>query len=135
LGASDSLGSPGVGGNTIFTGTGAGDTVTVHAHTNADTFGFALGTSGSNFTTVIGAQDGDHIDSFGRHLVQASTTASTLSDYITSLGTISSGNTYVGYNGTDTFVVSDYHHKTGAIDIVGNFDNFTFSLGMLTLHP
>jgi hypothetical protein len=49
------------GGDIIKTGTGQGDTVTVGTHTNADTFGFAIGTDGTSFTTITGAQAGDHI--------------------------------------------------------------------------
>jgi hypothetical protein len=56
---------PSGGGDTIVTGTGL-DTVTVGTHTNADTFGIALGTgvvigSSANYTTVTGAQQNDQV--------------------------------------------------------------------------
>ena len=55
------LGS-GHGGDYIATGRGSGDTVTVGASfLPPDTFAFALGTNGTNFTTVSGATAGDHV--------------------------------------------------------------------------
>ena len=60
-GDSVNLGS-GAGGDIIITGTGL-DTVAVRSHTNADTFGFALGTgiSALSQTTVTGARATDKI--------------------------------------------------------------------------
>jgi hypothetical protein len=54
-----------VGQDTIWTGTGSSNFVNVGPHIKlaelADTFGFALGTNGSSFTTISGAQKGDHL--------------------------------------------------------------------------
>src|SRR5262249_7464402 len=98
------LGS-GAGGDTIITGTGriganiiGGDIVTVGDHTKADFFGFALGTDGSSFTTITGAQIGDFLISgnhLGSNVVNSSTSATLLVDFIASL-VLTNGNTYVG---------------------------------------
>src|SRR5262249_36820760 len=65
------------GGDTIITGTGKDDTVQVGTHTNPDTFGFALGTDGTSFTTITGAQAGDHVISDGnlQNVTNVATTA------------------------------------------------------------
>jgi hypothetical protein len=123
------------GGDTIITGTGFFDAVGVAAHTNADTFGFSLGTNGTSFTTVTGAQAGDHVavgnsagvvltdpNGLGSTLIQASTTDTTLASYISSLGTLTNGDTYVGFNQTvkETFIVTATQSgQTGAVEIVG----------------
>ncbi len=135
-GDSVALGS-GAGGDTIITGTGAGDTVYVGAHTNADTFGFSLGTNGSSYTTVTGAQAGDHVIAgiyLGNNVSNNATAAASLAAYISDLGTVHSGDTYVGYNGTDdTFIVTDSASHIGAIEIVGSFTG-TVANHVLTLH-
>lgn len=127
---------PGAGGNTFITGTGADDRITVGAHTNPDTFGFSLQTNGSHYTTVSGAQAADHVilssNNLANTIVQASTTKTTIAAYISSLP-LQSGKTYVGYNGTDTFIVTDVANKIGAIDIVGNFSHNSISGHILTL--
>ena len=48
-----------IGNDKISTGTGASDKINVGSHGSPDTFGFALGTNGSHFTTVTGALSGD----------------------------------------------------------------------------
>ena len=107
------------GGDTIITGKGL-DTVTVDTHTNPDTFGFAKGTDGTSFTTITGAQAGDHVisgNNLGNNVINSATTATTLADFIASLSGNPNGNTYVGYNTTanDTFIVSNH----GAVELVG----------------
>ena len=122
------LGS-GAGGDNIVTGTGL-DTVTVGDHRNADFFNFALNTNGSSFTTITGAQIRDSLSFNGNHLgsnvVNSSTSATTLADFIAGL-VLTNGNTYVGTNGTDTFVVTDYNGQVGAVELVGVFSGHTFS--------
>ena len=134
------LGS-GDGGDTINTGTGL-DTVTVGSHTNPDTFGFALGTNGASFTTITGAQIGDHLTSekafglnleLGINVVNSVTGAMTLADFIAGL-VLTSGNTYVGNNGTDTFVVTDHSGQIGAVKLVGVFTGTAAANHVLTLH-
>jgi len=106
----------------------------------ADTFGFTLGTNGSLFTTISGAQKGDHLiagliagqaSDLGDTPVQSETHAGTISDYISSLGTLTPGDTYVGYNKTSktTYVVTDTASgQTGDVQLVGVFDhNHTFN--------
>jgi hypothetical protein len=121
------LGS-GAGGDTIFTGTGL-DTVTVGDHTKADFFSFALGTNGSSFTTITGAQIGDFLISgnhLGSNVVNSSTSFTTLADFIAGL-VLTNGNTYVGTNGTDTFVVTDFNGQVGAVELVGVFSGHAFN--------
>ena len=143
-GNSDSvtLGS-GAGGDYIATGTGSGDTVTVGAHTSADTFAFALGTNGTYFTTVSGAQgspSGDHVvvngGRLGNTLVSEGTLSpgTTLGSFISSVVvTPTPGDTYVGNNGTDTFIYTDTQTgHTGAIELVGVF-NASIANHVLTL--
>src|SRR5262249_1673729 len=85
-GAGDSValgvtfGTTSPGGDTINTGTGKGDTVKVGKHTNPDTFGFTMGTDGSAFTTITGAQAGDHVISDNKlhKISNVSTTATNL---------------------------------------------------------
>ena len=118
----------GAGGDSIVTGTGL-DTVTVGDHTKADFFDFALNTNGSSFTTITGAQIGDSLMSgnhLGSNVVNSSTSATTLADFIAGL-VLTNGNTYVGTNGTDTFVVTDYNGQVGAVEVVGVFSGHTFS--------
>ena len=136
---SSDLTSP--GGDYIATGTGAGDVVLVGAHTNADTFGFALGTTGVNFTTVSGAAAGDHVvvngGQLGNTLLSGSTGDTSLAAYITSLGTLTQGDTYVGFNTNahDTFIVTDTATgQTGAIELTGvAFQHSTLANHVLTL--
>jgi hypothetical protein len=132
-------GSP--GGDVINTGKGANDQINVGSHFFVDTYGFALGTNGSHFTTVTGAVSFDKVDVNGGQLgnslspLSGTTTQTTLASYIKSLGTLTPGDTYVGHNATDTFVVTDSASgQTGAIEIVGSFANFMiFSPHVLTL--
>ena len=128
--------SSGAGGDFIVTGTGL-DTVTVGDHTKADFFYFALGTNGSSFTTITGAQIGDFLISgnhLGSNVVNSSTSFTTLADFIAGL-VLTNGNTYVGTNGTNTFVVTDYNGQVGAVELVGVFSGHTVSLAnhVLTL--
>jgi hypothetical protein len=121
------LGS-GAGGDRIVTGTGL-DTVTVGDHTKADFFNFALGTNGSSFTTITGAQIGDFLISgnhLGSNVVNSSTSFTTLADFIAGL-VLTNGNTYVGTNGTDTFVVTDFNGQVGAVELVGVFSGHAFN--------
>jgi hypothetical protein len=132
------------GGDVLATGTGAGDTVTVGAHTDADTFAFALGTSGANFTTVSGAAAGDHVvvngGQLGNTLLSGATADTTLATYIKSLGPLTKGDTYVGFINTssahDTFIVTDTASgQTGAIELTGvAFEHSTLANHVLTLH-
>ena len=127
-----------VGGDTVITGTGAHDTVTVEAHSNADTFGFALGTNGSSFTTVFGAQVGDHVVSgndLGNNAVSETGTFASLSDFFSFVTGLhpASGDTYIGRSNTDTFVITDSHGQFGAVDIVGVFTGSTGGTHELTL--
>ena len=116
--------------------------VTVGAHTDADTFAFALGTTGVNFTTVSGAAAGDHVvvngGQLGNTLLSGSTTDATLATYISSLGTLTKGDTYVGFNtsANDTFIVTDTASgHTGAIELTGvAFQTSTLANHVLTLH-
>ena len=126
LGTSAGLNS---GGDYVATGTGAGDIVRVGAHTNADTFAFTFGTSGANFTTVTGAAAGDHVVVNGGQLGNAlsslsgATADTTLASYISSLGTLTKGDTYVGLTPTSvdaTFIVTDSSSgQIGAIELTG----------------
>ena len=94
------------GGDSLTMGTGAGDTITVGFHNHADTFAFALGTGSTNFTTVTGAQSGDHFllnsngngNALGHTLVVEQTQTADMASFITSLGTLTKGDTYIGYN-------------------------------------
>jgi hypothetical protein len=129
----------GAGGDTIITGTGL-DTVTVGSHTSPDTFGFALNTNGASFTAITGAQVGDHLISgntvgnfffnhLGNDVVNSVTGAKDLGGFIASL-VLTNGKTYVGNNGTDTFVVTDYQGQLGAVELVGVvFAGHTFERG------
>jgi hypothetical protein len=123
------------GGDYIATGTGAGDKVTVFTHTNPDTFAFTLGTgivtgTSANYTTVIGAQGsavgGDHVvvnsngngNALGNTLVSVNNGATSMASFITDLGPLQKGQTYVGNDTTDTFVVTETQSgRVGAIDI------------------
>jgi hypothetical protein len=127
------LGS-GAGRDVIVTGTGL-DTVTVGVHTNADTFGFSLGTNGSSYTAVNGAQVGDLVtsgNSLGNIVSNSSANYANLASFIASL-TPSNGHTYLDNNGTDTFIVTDSGSHIGAIEIVGSFAG-TVANHVLTLH-
>ena len=125
------------GGDYIATGTGAGDSVIVGPHTTADTFAFALGTGGSAYTTISGnpyslgnsAQIGDHVavngGQLGNTLVNVTTVspADTMATFIShDIGTPKAGDTYIGNNGTDTFIYTDTQTgQKGAIEVVGVF--------------
>jgi hypothetical protein len=131
------------GQDTIWTGTGSSDVVKVVPHFNlpelADTFGFALGTTATSFTTISGAQGGDHLvtgipghaSDLGDNPIQGATQATTMAAYISSLGTLTKGDTYVGYNQTanTTYVVTDTASgQTGDVQLVGVFaHNHTFN--------
>ena len=114
----------------ITTGIEANDLVSVQAHTNPDTFAFALGTGvGGNFTTVSGAAVGDHVvvngGQLGGTLIQASTptSATDLATFITSLGPLTKGDTYAGFNqsANETFIVTDTHDgQIGGVEITGH---------------
>jgi hypothetical protein len=113
-------------------------TVSVGWHTNPDTFAFAFGTNGKYFTTVTGAAAGDRVvvngGQLGNTLVQGPTAAASLGAFITSLGTLTKGDTYVGWDATDSFVVTDAQSgKTGAIEVVGVFTHSTLANHVLTL--
>jgi hypothetical protein len=135
----------GVGGSTFVTGTGANDTITIGTHAHADTFGFTVGTSGTNFTRVFGAQSGDHftlstqvsnpflMSGSPYELTQVHTNATSLAGFISSLGAVDSGNAKVGYNGTNTFIVTSSNNHIAAIEIVGSFTHTTLHAGVLTL--
>jgi hypothetical protein len=121
-----SLGA-GSGGDYIATGTGSGDMVDVVAHTHADIFAFALGTNGTDFTTVAGALVGDKVEvnngQLGGTLVNEGESASytSLAAFISAIAA-HVGHTYVGNNGTDTFIYTDTSGgQTGAIEIAGTF--------------
>jgi hypothetical protein len=131
------------GGDLITTGTGAGDQVEISNHTIADTFAFSLGTNGSAFTTVSatepggGALPGDQIvantngngNAYGNALgntlvavtnVMATDMAGFINDLINDLGPLQKGDTYVGNNGSDTFIVTETQSgKMGAIELQG----------------
>src|SRR5262249_8975376 len=118
----------GAAGDYIATGTGTGDMVTVSSHINPDTFAFALGTSGANFTTVTGAQggvSGDQLVVNGGQLggtlvaVADGPPTQTLASFIASIASPTTDNTYVGNNGADTFVFTVTQAGTGAVEIVG----------------
>lgn len=126
------------GFDTIITGTGSSDTVLVAAHTHADTFGFSLGTNGSSFTTVTGAQKGDHVisgDNLGNKVVAEPGTSPTMAFFFqfVALHSPSSGTTYIGHSTTDTFIVTDHQGQLGAVDIVGVFNHSTVANHTLTL--
>jgi hypothetical protein len=146
------LNAPGtaIGGDTIITGIGSSDLVSVAPHTSADTFGFSLGTNGTSFTTINGGQAGDHVavgnsagivltdlNGLGGTLVQASTTATDLASYISSLGALMNGDTYVGFNQTaqKTFIVTEAQSgQMGAVELVGHaFDHNSIAGHVLTL--
>jgi hypothetical protein len=120
------------GGDTIVTGTGANDTVKVGTHTNPDTFGFAIGTDGTSFTTIFGAQSLDHVisDKNLHNVTNVSNvlpSTATLADFITSLALKPGNTTYVGNNGTDTFIVTEQGSHIGAVELVGVFTSSTIS--------
>ena len=130
------------GGDYIATGTGAGDTVTVGVHTKADMFAFALGTSSANFTTVSGAAAGDQVEVNGGQLGGAINTSfdgtsyANLAAFISAIGAPTKGDTYLGTDGTDTFIFTDTSTgHTGAIEITGvtPFLHSAMSHGVLTL--
>ena len=128
-------------GNYIATGTGVGDTVTDKGTggVTSDTFAFALGTSGKNFTTVNGAMVGDHVvvngGVLGGTLISKGfSSGETLTSFITSIGSPTRDHTYIGNNGTDTFIFTDtYRGQTGAIEIVGVFTGSSIHDHVLTL--
>lgn len=138
----------GVGGDYLATGTGSGDAILVGGHTNADTFAFATFSSASvflstsSFTKVYGAQSNDKIEvnggNLGDTLVSKGTltVGTTLSSFInTVVGDPAKGHTYIGNNGTTTFIETDTQSgQLGAIEIVGTFANSTISNHVLTLH-
>jgi hypothetical protein len=138
---SASAGGPTAGGDHFITGTGIGDQVLAFpAHTNPDTFAFALGTGGINFTTVGRAQQFDQVvvnssggngNALGNTLVQeaASPVGTTLAQFIAGLGPLVKGDTYVGNDSVgQTFIVTDTQNGgIGAIDIVGVSGLFTHS--------
>lgn len=114
--------------------------VTVGTHTNPDTFVFALGTSGANYTTINGAAAGDAVEvpggQLGNTLVNESTTDTTLASFISSLGHLTKGETYVGYNTTanETFVVTDTASgQTGAVELTEAFHNSVLANHILHL--
>jgi len=124
------------GADTIITGTGSSDTVNVAAHTNADTFGFSLGTNGTSFTKITGAQTGDQVavgnsaglvltdpNGLGNTLVNEGSNSSwtSLALFIQAIAAMP-GDTFMGNNGTDTFIFTDTANgQTGAIEIAGVF--------------
>jgi hypothetical protein len=139
----------GNGGDVIITGTGL-DTVTVGGHSTADTFGFVLETNGSSYTTVTGAWTGDQVaignlsgivvglTGLGNTLASERSNSSwtTLASFIQPIATPVPGHTYMGNNGTDTFIFTDtLNGHTGAIEIGGVFSgtNSTISGHVLTL--
>jgi hypothetical protein len=131
--------SPGRADDSITTGTGAGDTVSVGTHSKADTFGFSIGTNGTNFTTVAGAMTGDHVvvngGALGSGLASepALPSGATLANFISALGTLTPGTTYVANNTTDTFIATDTNGgQLGAIELVGVF-NVSIAKELLTL--
>ena len=137
------------GADTIITGTGSSDSVTVAAHTNADTFGFSLFTDGTSFTTVTGAQAGDHVavgnsagivtgsDGLGNTLVNEGSDSSwtSLALFIQAIAAPVPGDTFVGNNGTDTFIFTDTQNgQTGAVEIAAQvFANNSIAGNTLTL--
>ncbi len=138
---SEFAGGPSAGGDHFITGTGIGDIVlAIPAHTNPDTFAFALGTGGINFITVGRAQQLDQVvvnssggngNTLGNTLVQeaASPVGTTLAQFIAGLGPLVQGDTYVGNDSAGhTFIVTDTQNGgIGAIDIVGVSGVFTHS--------
>jgi hypothetical protein len=131
--------------------------VFVGPRANADTFGFSLGTNGSSYTTIFGARAGDHVTAIfnagpsaifnagpgaifnasilANHIAaNGSTNAMSLAQFISDLGPLHSGNTYIGSNGSDTFIVTDFYSHVGAIDIVGSFTTSSIAGHVLTLH-
>jgi hypothetical protein len=139
-GSSDavSLTGPSPGGDYVATGTGASDMVTVGSHTNPDTFVFGLGTNGTNYTTVNGAAAGDAVEvlggQLGNTLVKESTTDTTLASFISSLGHLTKGDTYVGSNASDTFVVTETASgQTGAVELTEAFHNSVLANHILHL--
>ena len=69
--------------------------------------------------------------------MQASTTDTTMALFIQSLGTLTNGDTYVGFNTStnETFIVTDTQSgQTGAVAIAGTaFQHSTISNNALTL--
>src|SRR5262249_271788 len=143
-------GSKATGADTIITGTGSSDFVTVAAHTNADTFGFSLLTDGTSFTTINGAQAGDHVavgnsaglvltdpNGLGNTLVSKGSDSSwtSLALFIQAIASPVAGDTYVGNNGTDTFIFTDTQNgHTGAVELAGQvFANNSIAGNVLTL--
>jgi hypothetical protein len=102
-----------------------------------------LGTTGANFTTVSGAAAGDHVVVNGGQLgntlspLSGATADTSLATYISSLGTLTKGDTYVGFNTSaqDTFIVTDTASgQTGAIELTGvAFQHSTLANHVLTL--
>jgi len=139
-----------IGADTIITGTGSSDTVNVAAHTNADTFGFSLGTNGTSFTKITGAQTGDQVavgnsaglvltdpNGLGNTLVNEGSNSSwtSLALFIQAIAAMP-GDTFMGNNGTDTFIFTDTANgQTGAIELAGVFSgaNSTISNHVMTL--
>jgi hypothetical protein len=125
------------GGDTIVTGTGLLDTVQVDTHTNADTFGFALGTNGTAFTTITGARAGDHVisgNNLGTNVVPEGTFGSLFDFYNFVTGLPPTNNTtYMANNGADTFIVTDHKGELGAVELVGVFTGSTSGTHVLTL--
>jgi hypothetical protein len=120
-----SLGA-GSGGDYIATGTGSGDVVDVGSHTHADIFAFALGTNGTDYTTVFGAQVGDQVEvnngQLGSTLVNEGENDASFTSLAAFIQEIVAepGHTYVGNSRTDTFIYTDTSGgQTGAIDIAG----------------
>ena len=134
-----SLGA-GSGGDCIATGTGSGDMVDVLTHTHADIFAFALGTDGTNFTTVAGALVGDQVEvnngRLGSTLVnegENDASYTSLAAFISAI-VAEPGHTYVGNNASDTFIYTDTSgRQTGAIEIAGTFVGSSISNYVLTL--
>jgi hypothetical protein len=116
------------GGDYLATGTGANDKITVGTHANPDTVAFALGTNGSSYTTVSGAQLGDYVvvngGQLGDTLVSKGFSAGeTLTSFLASIVSPTKDHTYVGNNGADTFIFTDAPTgHTGVIDVVGVFN-------------
>jgi hypothetical protein len=138
----------GLGGDYLATGIGSGDAIVASNHTNADTFAFATFSSSLHFfgtsslTKVYGAQSNDKIEVNGGNLGDALVskgmlpTGTTLSSFInTVVGDPTKGHTYIGNNGTTTFIETDTQSgQLGAIEIVGTFAHSTISNHVLTLH-
>ncbi len=137
----------GLGGDYLATGIGSGDVIAVSNHTHADTFAFATFSSSLQFsntssgTKIYGAQSNDKIEvnggDLGDTLVSKGTlpAGTTLSSFINSVvGDPAKGHTYIGTNGTNTFIETDTQNgHLGAIEIVGTFAHSTISNHVLTL--